>query len=84
MDMGFSRPQAEEALMKSGGDPDLAAEKLMTQVCQMLGVGATTRIHARVSAVRVCFSSSCLVTGTAYAKKVKLLRKKNREGALRP
>ena len=31
--MGFSRPQAEEALMKSGGDPDLAAEQLMTQVC---------------------------------------------------
>lgn len=31
--MGFSRPQAEDALMKSGGDPDLAAEQLMTQVC---------------------------------------------------
>lgn len=33
VDMGFSRPQAEDALMKSGGDPDLAAEQLMTQVC---------------------------------------------------
>lgn len=32
VDMGFSRPQAEDALMKSGGDPDLAAEQLMTQV----------------------------------------------------
>eukprot|EP00903_Cladosiphon_okamuranus_P010659 g10077.t1 len=31
VDMGFSRPQAEDALMKSGGDPDLAAEQLMTQ-----------------------------------------------------
>ena len=32
VDMGFSRPQAEEALMASGGDADLAAERLMTQV----------------------------------------------------
>lgn len=32
VDMGFSRPQAEEALMLSGGDPDEAAERLMTQV----------------------------------------------------
>lgn len=32
VDMGFSRPQAEEALMATGGDADLAAERLMTQV----------------------------------------------------
>lgn len=37
VDMGFSRPQAEDALMKSGGDPDLAAEQLMTQVCACAG-----------------------------------------------
>lgn len=29
VDMGFSRPQAEEALMLSGGDPDQAAVRLM-------------------------------------------------------
>lgn len=46
--MGFSRPQAEDALMKSGGDPDLAAEQLMTQVC------VCVRINV-VSVVVFCF-----------------------------
>lgn len=32
VDMGFSRPQAEEALMMSGGDPDQAAVRLMMPV----------------------------------------------------
>ena len=34
--MGFSRPQVEEALMATGGDADLAAERLMTQVSENL------------------------------------------------
>lgn len=32
VDMGFPRPQVEQALMETGGDPDEAAERLMTQV----------------------------------------------------
>ena len=32
VDMGFPRLQVEQALMDSDGDPDLAAERLMTQV----------------------------------------------------
>lgn len=49
MDMGFPRPDVEEALIMTGGDPDQAAVRLMTQV-------------GRVRAFGQMFSGRCLCT----------------------
>lgn len=73
VDMGFSRPQAEDALMKSGGDPDLAAEQLMTQVC----VCACACYMGVQTCWAVFFSFSCGRLGIIAGRALLTLLKNN-------